>query len=69
MLDQAAVKEIEELLVRLQIDPGPVDGIIDNQAATAIRLYQEVAGLPVDGEVSPELLTELREVVELLSNE
>lgn len=68
-LTAAGRVEIEELLIRLQIDPGPADGVIDNQASVAIRLYQEIAGLPVDGKASPELLTELREVVELLSNE
>lgn len=68
-LTAAGRLEIEELLIRLQIDPGPADGVIDNQASVAIRLYQEIAGLPVDGKASPELLTELREVVELLSNE
>ncbi|WP_282607615.1 peptidoglycan-binding domain-containing protein [Pelagibius sp. Alg239-R121] len=68
-LTKATLVEIEELLIRLQIDPGQPDGIIDNQATTAIRLYQEIAGLPVDGQATPELLVELREVVELLSNE
>lgn len=69
VLNEVTLKEIEDLLLRLQIDPGPADGVIDNRTAIAIRLYQEIAGLPVDGKTSPDLLIELREVVELLSNE
>jgi peptidoglycan hydrolase-like protein with peptidoglycan-binding domain len=69
VLNEETLTEIEELLTRLQIDAGPADGVIDNRTVSAIRLYQEIAGLPVDGKPSPELLTELREVVELLSNE
>jgi len=57
--------EIETLLGKLALNPGQPDGILDNQSEDAIRLYQEMAGLHVDGAVSQDLLADLREVVRL----
>gem|GEM_PF-5181990 len=57
--------EIETLLGKLALDPGQPDGILDDQSEDAIRLYQEMAGLHVDGTVSQDLLADLREVVRL----
>ena len=58
--------EMERLLVRLDLGPSMADGIVDNQTAAAIRLYQEIAGLPVDGAPSRTLLADIREVVKIL---
>ncbi len=57
-------RELERLLAELRFDPGPVDGVIDGRTRTAISLYQEFAALPVNGEPGPELLAELRQVVQ-----
>jgi peptidoglycan hydrolase-like protein with peptidoglycan-binding domain len=56
------VREMEQLLAQLNFDPGAIDGVVDDRTRTAIRLYQEFAVLPVDGEPSDRLLSELRQV-------
>ncbi|WP_374367173.1 peptidoglycan-binding protein [Dongia sp.] len=52
--------EIEERLAALAFPPGAVDGIADAATETAIRAFQQAAGLPADGRASPALLDELR---------
>jgi peptidoglycan hydrolase-like protein with peptidoglycan-binding domain len=65
-LSDKEAEEIENLLVALKFDPGPVDGLVDARTRAAIRIYQEFAALPVDGEPSAALLRELRQVVQVL---
>ena len=65
-LDSDGITEMERLLTRLDMGTTHVDGILDGQTTSAIRLYQTYAGLPVDGRPSQELLTDMREVVKLL---
>ncbi len=65
-LSREDTRELEELLVRLGMDPGPVDGIADAQTAAAIEDYQSFAALRVDGVASSALLEELRGVTESL---
>ena len=65
-LDRDGITEMERLLTRLDMGTTHVDGILDGQTTSAIRLYQTYAGLPVDGRPSQELLTDMREVVKLL---
>ncbi|MEE8563538.1 MAG: peptidoglycan-binding protein [Alphaproteobacteria bacterium] len=65
-LDGEELVEMERLLARLDLAPNTIDGIVDRQTRHAIRLYQRMAGLPVDGEPSPALLTDMREVVRIL---
>jgi peptidoglycan hydrolase-like protein with peptidoglycan-binding domain len=65
-LSDKEAEEIENLLAALKFDPGPVDGLVDARTRAAIRIYQEFAALPVDGEPSAALLRELRQVVQLL---
>jgi peptidoglycan hydrolase-like protein with peptidoglycan-binding domain len=50
------------MLDRLGLKPGRVDGELDPVTVDAIRLYQETAGLTVDGEPSRALLEDLRAV-------
>jgi hypothetical protein len=52
--------EMEALLDGLGFPPGEVDGVIDGDAAAAIRDFQTTAGLPIDGQPSAALLEELR---------
>ncbi len=58
--------EMERMLARLEMGPSQPDGVVDQQTTSAIRMYQQIAGLPVDGEPSMELLDDMREVVKML---
>ncbi|MFQ5776238.1 MAG: peptidoglycan-binding protein, partial [Kiloniellaceae bacterium] len=62
------VAEMERLLARLNFDPGQIDGVVDERTRTAIRLYQEFAALPTDGQPSKALLAELRSVVQAFAD-
>jgi hypothetical protein len=59
--------EMERMLARLDLGPGPADGIVDRKTESAIRMYQQIAGLPIDGKPSAELLEDMRAVVKMLS--
>ncbi len=65
-MDGDELVEMERMLARLDLAPSTVDGIVDQQTRLAIRLYQQIAGLPIDGEPSPGLLIDMREVVKIL---
>ncbi|MEE8505697.1 MAG: peptidoglycan-binding domain-containing protein [Kiloniellales bacterium] len=62
------ITEMERMLARLVLGSKPPDGIFDTHTASAIRLYQQIAGLPINGEPSQALLTDMREVVKILDN-
>lgn len=66
LLDQ--VVELERLLIKLGFEPGKADGLIDGETRSAIRSFQELADLAVDGEPSQELLEALREIAAYQSN-
>ena len=51
---------IQEGLKARGYNPGPVDGVAGGRTREAIRRYQAAAGLPVDGQPSPELLNHLK---------
>ncbi|MEZ5871628.1 MAG: SEL1-like repeat protein [Nitratireductor sp.] len=53
------VRRSQELLAKLGFDPGPADGMMGNKTRDAIRQYQKQKGLPVDGEVTADLLKKL----------
>ncbi len=61
--DAAMVQEIKQLLAKLDLSPGPIDGNLDQATQDAIRSYQEMAGEPVNGQPSQALLNDLRVVV------
>jgi len=61
-LDQAGIAEVQRLLAVLRFTPGAPDGVAGASTVAAIRLYQQFAGLPVDGAVTEALLRDLREV-------
>ncbi len=65
-LNKNEIRELEDHLAHLGFDPGPVDGVLDEQTKTAIKGYQDLAGLPVTGRASWGLLAEVREVAEIL---
>ena len=60
--DEAVILETKQLLLKLDFQPGPMNGTLDPATVAAIEAYQEAAGLPVDGQPSPALLDELRSV-------
>lgn len=54
------VKALQRQLTWLGFDPGLVDGRYGPQTTEAVRRFQEVRGLPVDGVADPPTLTALR---------
>ena len=62
-MSAAMIQEIKQLLAKLDLGPGPIDGTLDPTTEAAIRSYQQMAGMPVDGQPSQELLQDLRAVV------
>ena len=62
----ALIREIQFMLLRLGLDPGPIDGVVGRQTNGAVHEFQSQAGLPVAdlanmGTVSREFLTRLRD--------
>jgi peptidoglycan hydrolase-like protein with peptidoglycan-binding domain len=59
------IREVQFMLLRLGMDPGPIDGIVGAQTTGAVRRFQERSGLPAaelvnGGRISAALLTRLR---------
>jgi len=67
-LSSGDIVEMERMLGRLDLAAGAPDGVVDDETAQAIRLYQQIAGLPVDGKASQDLLADMREVVKILDS-
>ncbi len=65
-LSRVDMVEMERILSRLDLADSAPDGVVDDDTTQAIRQYQEFAGLPVNGEASQDLLTDMREVVKIL---
>ena len=53
-------REAQQLLTDLGYDPGPIDGDYGRRTAAAVKAFQKVQGLTVDGWVSKNLLDTLR---------
>ena len=51
---------VQERLTVLGYDPGPIDGDLGPRTKDAVKRFQSVAGLTVDGRISSTLLTKLR---------
>jgi Putative peptidoglycan binding domain len=66
--DDAMILETKQLLLKLDFQPGPMNGTLDPATVAAIEAYQEAAGLPVDGQTSQALLDDLRSVANPSSN-
>ena len=63
--NSALVREIQFMLLRLGMDPGPIDGIAGSQTLSAVRKFQANSGLPMsdlinDGKISAIFLARLR---------
>ena len=59
-VDIATIAEIQQLLARRGLDPGPADGIVGARTIQAIEEYQRDAGIATTGVPSRALLTRLR---------
>src|SRR5918996_4247419 len=55
----AAVEDVQAKLAALAYDPGPADGVMGPKTRAAIRAFQADFGLPVDGQVSDQLIAAL----------
>lgn len=66
-LDKSEISELQTLLGRLDLDPGPATGEMNEETVKALRLYQQFAGLPEDGKPTRALLIDLRQVVNAMS--
>jgi TPR repeat protein len=55
----AALKGVQTNLAALGYDPGPADGVMGRRTRAAIRAFQADVGLPVDGQVSDQLIAAL----------
>jgi peptidoglycan hydrolase-like protein with peptidoglycan-binding domain len=61
----ALIREMQFMLLRLGMEPGPIDGVAGPQTVGALHRFQERFGLPVaeplnGGKVSPMLVARLR---------
>ena len=61
----ALIHEIQFMLARLGIDPGPIDGIAGQQTLKAVHKFQVLSGMPAadlvnDGKISAVFLARLR---------
>ncbi len=64
-VDKAAIMEMQKLMIGLKLYDGAADGLMGPRTGAAIRQFQEMAGLPVDGKPSIAVLESLREIAEL----
>jgi peptidoglycan hydrolase-like protein with peptidoglycan-binding domain len=53
------IQQVQEALKARGYEAGPADGVMGPSTRNAIRTYQSDAGMPVTGQISPELLTSL----------
>jgi peptidoglycan hydrolase-like protein with peptidoglycan-binding domain len=57
--EPALVTKVQSRLSELGYQPGPVDGVMGPKTRSALRRYQMVEGLPVDGRITQPLLVRL----------
>jgi peptidoglycan hydrolase-like protein with peptidoglycan-binding domain len=48
-----AVKDLQEALKALGLAPGPIDGIFGKKTEDAVKAFQKLKGIEVDGQVGP----------------
>ncbi len=61
----ALIREVQFMLTRLGMEPGPIDGVVGPQTTSAVHKFQQKLGLPVgdlvvDQTVSGKLVAQLR---------
>ena len=65
----AQIREIQQLLTRLNLDVGPIDGVMGRRTRAAIVAFQQSQGLPVTRRPSVALLHMLRATTMLASRD
>ncbi len=58
------VKQLQEILAELNLNPGSIDGIFGNQTVTAVQQFQKKAGLTADGIVEPTTQNSLNQAID-----
>jgi peptidoglycan hydrolase-like protein with peptidoglycan-binding domain len=53
------VQALEQRLVDLRFDPGPVDGVFDSSTQFAVTAFQKVSGMSRTGRATPDVLDRL----------
>ena len=59
-IDAKYVRDIQSALLTLDINPGPISGIYDENTASAVAAFQAQHGLVVDGQVGPQTAKALK---------
>lgn len=62
--DRSTVREAQHTLNNFGYQAGPEDGLYGTRTAEAIRNYQRENGLPVNGNVTPQLIADLQSKVD-----
>jgi peptidoglycan hydrolase-like protein with peptidoglycan-binding domain len=60
--DSATVMAVQQILADLGYDPGTADGTVSESTSAAIKAFQRDRNVPETGQVTPELLDELKRV-------
>jgi lytic murein transglycosylase len=60
LLNSNEVRELQGLLVRMDLDVGNIDGILGVKTRAAVKILQQRFGLPADSWPTPEFMTRLR---------
>lgn len=63
------ITELQQLLTELDLFSSSITGILDQETISALKLYQNFAGLPTDGKPTNGLLIDLRQVVAAMSEQ
>ena len=61
-IDQALTRHIQQRLLQLGFDPGPVDGVAGENTRMAIQAFERQQGLNLTGQISPALAARLAAV-------
>ena len=65
---RADIREMQRLLRTVGFDPGPADGLAGRRTRDAIRRYQKMADLAIDGKPTRALVGHLRTVAGMMTN-
>lgn len=60
-LTSAKTRDVQEKLILLGYEPGPIDGAYGRQTRIAVRKFQKDANIGVDGKIGPQTLNALEE--------
>jgi lysozyme len=58
------VKQLQEILTKLKLDPGSIDGIFGDKTEVAVKQFQAQQGLEADGVVGKDTQTALNKLIQ-----